>query len=128
MMEQGLVTVLAGSPPIADGRVYPRLPQNVTFPAVRFQRISTRRTTSVDGVNVGPTEFTIQIDCFGHTYAASKGLADEVRSRLHTYRGAWGTSVCLYCILEAENDLDEQDGDRITHWVSQRFLIWTDDE
>jgi hypothetical protein len=128
MMEQGLIALLTASPAIAGGRVYPRLPQNVVFPAIRYQMIDARRITSIDAQNVGPTEFTLQIDCVGKTYAESKTLANQVRQKLHTYRGSWGTSICRYCYLQSENDLYEQDGDDVTHWVAQRYVITTNDE
>jgi hypothetical protein len=128
MMETGLIALLTASPALAGGRVYPRLPQNVTFPALRYQVIDVRRVSSVDGENVGPTEFTVQIDCMGKTYADAKTLANQARVKLHTYRGTWGASVCRYCYLQSENDLYEQDGDDVTHWVAQRYVVITNDD
>lgn len=126
-METGLITVLAATPAIAGGRVYPRIPQRPTFPLIRYQRINTTRTNGIDGTNLGPTQFTIQIDCMAKTYADSKTLAAAVLERLNGYRGAWGSSTCRFCTIQTENDFYEQEGDDVTHWVSQRFLIWTND-
>jgi len=125
-LEKGLYDFLAGTSPQLScaGRVYPRLPQGVTFPAVRYQRISANRTQAIDG-NVGVTEVTVQIDCMAETYSETKVLADEVRTLLHGYRGAWGALVCRHITLETENDFYEQDGDELTHWVTQRYRIWT---
>jgi hypothetical protein len=127
MVEKGLYSVLTAQQPIAGGRIYPRLPQNVVLPAVRYQQIGSVRVNSIDGDNVGPTEFTLQIDCMATTYADAKALASAVFNRLHGYRGAWGDSICRFCTLQTDNDFYEQDGDDITHWVSQRFLVWTND-
>lgn len=125
-LEKGLYTMLAGSSPqtTAASRVYPRLPQAVTFPAIRYQRILTTRNHSLDA-NVGVTEATVQVDCMAGSYSEAKTLADEVRAILHGYRGAWGALVARHVTLETENDFYEQDGDEITHWVTQRYRIWT---
>lgn len=120
-LEKGLVTVLAGV-----GVARPRLPQPPTFPAIRYQRISTVRTNSIDGANVGVTEAGMQIDCMASTYDAAKTLADSVRGVLHGYTGSWGSLTARFVHLQVENDLQEQDGDKVTHWVSQRYQIWTD--
>ena len=120
-LEKGLVSVLAGV-----GTAYPRIPRrNPSFPLMRYQRITTGRTSAIDGTNTGPTEATIQIDCMALTYSEAKTLADSVRGVLHGYIGTWGTLTAHFVSLQTENDLSEQDGDDITHWVSQRYQIWT---
>jgi hypothetical protein len=125
-LETGLYGLLTGNSPqtSAVGRVYPRLPQGVTFPAVRYQRISSNRNHSLDD-NVGVTDVSMQIDCMAATYTATKTLADEVRTILHGYQGAWGTLICRMATLETENDLEYVEGDDVTHWVSQRYRIYT---
>jgi hypothetical protein len=60
------------------------------------------------------------------SYSDAKTLADEVRVALHGLSGSWGTLKCRNCKLDTENDFDEQDGDRVTHWVTQRYRVWTD--
>jgi hypothetical protein len=126
-LEEGLVTILAGV-----GVARPRLPQPPTFPAIRYQRIYTTRTNSVDGSNVGVTEVGIQIDCMDTTYTGAKALATSVREVLHGYSGTWGavTSpethlIARFVHLQTENDFYDQDGDDVTHWVSQRYQVWT---
>lgn len=120
MIEQGLIPVLAS---ITD-RLYPRVPQRAVFPLIRYQRITTQRSVTVGAERTGPTEFTLQIDCMARTYGGAKGLAKQVADILHTYRGPWGNYHCQLCMLESENDLDEQDGDDYTAWVSQRYAIY----
>lgn len=127
-LENGLYSKLSGSSPqtLAASRVYPRLPQGVKFPAIRYQRIAVSRTQSLDA-NVGVTEVTMQIDCMADTYSNAKTLADSVRVLLHGFQGAWGSTLTARNVrLDTENDFFEQDGDRVTHWVSQRYTIWTD--
>lgn len=128
MSELGLVARLGASPAIAGGRFFPRLPQNVAYPAVRYKRINTSRRKDINGANVGPTQFSFQIDCMAKTYEQAKALAAQVMDRLDGYKGAWGASQCRFCTLESENDFDEQDGDDVTHWVSQRYVVWTNNE
>lgn len=126
-LEQGLYSILSGNSPqtTAAGRIYPRLPQGVTFPAIRYQRIDTSRTQAIDA-NVGVTMAVVQVDSLADSYSACKTLADEVRAILHGYRGAWGTLVARNVVLEGENDLEYRDGDLLRHWVSQRYAIYTD--
>ena len=126
-LEKGLVSVLAGV-----GTARPRLTQPVTYPAIRYQRIYTTRTNSIDGSNVGVTEVGMQIDCMSDSYDGCKELADSVRGVLHGYTGIWGelTSpethlIARWVKLQTENDFSEHDGDLVTHWVSQRYQIWT---
>jgi hypothetical protein len=128
MMEKGLVKVLSNNPAVAGGRVYPRLPQNPTFPLVRYQLINVDRVNSIGGTNVGPSQFTVQLDCMARSYADAKTLAGQVFNRLNGYRGAWDASTCRFCTIDTENDFYEQDGDDITHWVTQRYLVWTNDD
>lgn len=128
MMEKGLVTVLGIAPAVAGGRVFPRLPQNPTFPLVRYQVINVDRVNDIRGLNVGPTEFTVQLDCMARSYEDAKILAASVFTRLNGYNGTWGTDVCRFCTIDTENDFYEQDGDDITHWVSQRYQIWTNND
>ena len=126
-LEVGLYSMLTGNSPqtLAVSRVYPRLPQGVTFPAIRYQRINTVREQALDG-NVGVTEVTVQVDCMAESYVSAKTLADEVRVILHGFTGAWGTLTARLVKLDTENDFYEQDGDRVTHWVTHRYRIWTD--
>ena len=123
VLEKGLYSLLAGQT-TALSRVYPRLPEQVTFPAIRYQRISTVRQHSLDAT-VGVTEAGIQVDCMAKTYSQAKTLADEVRVILHGYSGTWSTLIARHVTLSTENDFSEQDGDRVTHWVTQRYRVWT---
>jgi hypothetical protein len=128
MMEIGLVARLKVNPAIAGGRIFPRLPQNPTFPLVRYQLINVSRTNDITGANVGPSQFTVQIDCMARSYGDSKTLAESVFDRLNGYNGTWGADICRFCTIDTENDFYEQDGDDVTHWVSQRYMIWTNND
>lgn len=127
-LEKGLVTVLAGV-----GVARPRSEQPVSYPAIHYQRITTTRINALDGTNAGPTEATMQIDCMSDSYSGAKALADSVRGVLHGYIGQWGASTspetaltAHFVSLQTENDFSNQVGDKVIHWVSQRYQIWTD--
>lgn len=126
VLEQGLYSLLSGNSPetLAVGRIYPRLPQGVTFPAIIYSRIGTDRTQSLDA-NVGVTVVMVMVECGAESYSEAKTLADEVRTILHGYSGSWSTLTCHNVKLDSETDDYEQDGDRVTHWVSQVYRIWT---
>lgn len=126
-LEKGFVALVSGNSPqtLAADRVYPRLPQGVTFPVIHYLRVATTRTQSING-NVGVTETTLVVECIAESYSEAKTLADEVRVILHGYRGAWSTLKCHNVKIESETDDYEQDGDRVTHWVTQVYRIWTD--
>jgi len=125
-LETGLYSLLSGNSPqtSAAGRVYPDLPQGVTFPAIVYERIDTNRTQSLDA-NVGVTETTVMVDCGAETKSAALTLADEVRTILHGYSGAWSTLLCRNCVLGSESSYSERDGDRATYWVTHIYRIWT---
>ena len=122
-LEKGLVTVLT-----ATATCYPRVVQPAAFPLVRYQLIYITRDVSIDGSKVGVTEAGLQLDCMATTYDGAKTLADAVRGVLHAYSGSWGTLVARFVELENETDAYEQEGDKVIHWVSQRYKVWTDME
>jgi hypothetical protein len=97
----------------------------VTFPAIRYSRITTSRTLSLNST-VGVTNATIQVDSFASSYSDAKTLADEVRTALHGFSGTLGTLKARLIKLETENDFSERDGDRVTHMVAQRYALYTD--
>lgn len=124
VLEQGLYSLLSAGSTLAGSRIFPRLPQGVTFPAIVYTRASVDRTQSLDA-NVGVTEATVVLECMAESYSEAKTLADEVRTIMHGYSGAWSTLVCRNVVLDSETDESEQDGDRVTHWVTQIYRIWT---
>lgn len=128
MIESGLLSFLG---PLCGNRVYPRLPQSATFPLIRYQRISALRNSNIDATDAGPSQITIQIDSMGRgsgAYSQSKQLAESVRMLLHRYRGNVGTISVQFVSMESESDFEQQDGDDITHWVSQRYTFYVSEE
>lgn len=128
MIEQNLKAFLGS---LVSNRVYPRLPQAATFPLIRYQRISSSRRSNIEGKDSGPSEITIQIDSMARgsgAYGQSKLLSEQVRKQLNFYKGAVGDISVQFVTMESESDFDQQDGDDITHWVSQRYTFYVNEE
>jgi hypothetical protein len=115
--ENDIYTALASGSPLptsAGVRVYPVLmPQGVTMPAIRYQRVGVVPTSSLDG-DSGKDLVRFQIDCFAGTYAAVKALAVEVRAAL-TAIGALFVS-----------DIDGYEDDTKLYRETLDYSIWTD--
>ena len=80
----------AGVAAIVGTRVYRnKLPQNVTYPAIRFQLISTpwAEYKTVDNAPVDYAKPRFQIDCFAVVADGELALADAVRAGLDGYHG-----------------------------------------
>ena len=96
--------------PALSGRVYPlKLPQNVLYPAVSYQRISGLRISAFKR-DTTPVDATIQVDLYcerGNGYAAFMGYALSVRVALQ--RQASGNAIDMF--LAAERDDYEEDTD-----------------
>ena len=96
--EVALVAILTtGSPnavaALVGVRVYPVvLPQNVTYPAIRYARISTAREqyrllSRTVANKASRQDGRFQIDCYAVTDADARALAAAVRSELDGYSG-----------------------------------------
>ncbi len=102
-MEIAVKTHLAANPAVSalvGTRIYPlALPQNVTYPAIRYQLIDTPRIYTKDGYS-GDSRPRLQIDCWALTYLGAKQLAATVRTAMEGY---------LYAICVDEQEGYEQD-------------------
>jgi len=108
---------------IVSGRIYNLLPQGVTYPAIRFQRISVSRFVTLDGPN-DLTGVRMQVDCFDSDYAIAKDLATKVRQSLNGVTDLLGAVTIDNVTLEGgDTDLTSQDGDSITRQVSLDFVV-----
>lgn len=122
LMAYSGLTALIGSNPV---RIYwTRAPQAVAKPYVTMQRISGNRDTHMQGVS-GLVESRVQVDCYGLTYAASKGVARAVEARISGLAFTQSGTVFQVCILDAERDGYEDDAtpDKL-YRTSLDFIIW----
>lgn len=119
---------------VADGtvsglvstRVYPLvLPQNVTLPAIAYQRISGAREHTHDAVgDLARPRF--QFSSFATTYSAAKAIANAVREALDNYRGTASGVVIQGIYVENEIDifnLSEDQADS-TYGVLVDATVW----
>ena len=101
--EADIYTLLNTGVTALGGRIYPlKLPQNVAYPAVVYQRLSATRHHAF-GRDATAVEPVIQVDVYGHQsagYAAFLTTADAVRAALQRYSG--GDILDTY--IEAERD------------------------
>ena len=118
MAEADIYAVLSTGVAALGSRIYPlKLPQNVAYPAVVYQRISTVRHPAFkrDATAVEPV---IQVDVYGHEsagYGAFWDVADAVRVALQRYSG--GT------ILDTFIDTERDDYEENTELFRKSFDI-----
>lgn len=94
----------SGVTAIVSTRIYPlRLPQEATYPALRFERDSETEIEDFGGQG-GLNTTDIQIDAIADTHAAAITLADAVKAVLLNYRGTMGSTVIRYTRLNATFD------------------------
>ena len=89
---------------LVSTRIYPlTLPQGVTMPAVRYQRISGNSDPHIGGTT-GTATARLQFDIFATTYAAAESLRDAIREAIDQYTGTSSGVVIHSC--NATNHLD----------------------
>lgn len=125
-LETGLREVLinnAGVTALVKKRVYPEImPQDVTYPAITYERVSTVRNQHLSGVDEF-TQVRVQVDCWDDSYSGVKALADAVKSALDGVR-ALGSQAIDHCFMDSMTDLSQFDGDRHDRRVSMDFIVY----
>lgn len=128
-LETGLRAELAadaGVSALVGGRIYPEyMPQDATYPAITYDRISTVRSQFLTGVD-DFTQVRIQVDCWDDSYSGVKALASAVKSALDGVR-ILGTVKVQHCFMASMSDLSNIDGDREDRRVSMDFLVYLDE-
>lgn len=118
MLETKLYTALTGSTLITEYaglRIYPvKLPQQVEFPCISYQRIAGGQVSGLDGYLTLENP-TIQIDVWSSTYLAGKTLADNVHAVLD------GTTTFRSVLV---NDNDLYDDSVEVFRVTMDFSCW----
>lgn len=102
---------------LCGGRVYPvLLPQSPTYPAITYMCVGVDADYSMGGLSSKPVERRqIQIDIWGETYDAAKGIA-------YAAHGIMAASTGFMAILENETDGYEPEVE-IFH-VTQEYACW----
>lgn len=84
------ITSLVGSG--ANARIRPgRLMQSDALPAIRYSIPGGGSVEHLDGIS-GTATPTLQIDCYGSTWAQAYQLCEAVRLALQCFRGAMGST------------------------------------
>lgn len=124
IIEEAIVaylTTYSGLSALISTRLYPlRLPENPTYPAVTYQRISGPRVQSHSGPS-GLAFPRFQFDCYGTSYLGSKAVEKQVRAALEGYKGTMGM-VNVSSAL-SQDDRDFYDPNTRIWRVSIDFII-----
>lgn len=112
MAEQAIHSRLNSQVSALDGRIYPlKLPENASYPAVRYQRIDAERYP-VFGSYADAIDALIQVDVFGHLtagYAAFSAVTDAVIAALSRHEDASAPKPLIDVLIESERDDFEED-------------------
>ena len=127
IIEEALVAYLtgyAGLSALIGTRLYPlRLPENPTYGAVTYHRISGPRVQSHSGPS-GLAYPRFQFDCYATSYLGAKNVATQVRIALDGFKGTMGgTSGVAVSSALSQNDRDFYDPATRTWRVSTDFII-----
>ncbi len=97
----------AGLSALVGSRVYPLiLPQNPTYPAVTYQRISTPMAQVVTGA-VAAASTRFQVNVWANTYSSAVNVAAQIRAALLAMTGATVTVHEVLLDNETEGWADE---------------------
>jgi Protein of unknown function (DUF3168) len=127
-LQTTLRTILLADPTVSGlvggTRIYPKiLPQNPTFPAITYQRIS--RIPVADHLT-GPGSLgrpRVQVDVWALTDAAAEALGAAVKARLNGFRGVVaGEGDVGRIALETEGGLF--DAELLLHRHSADYFVW----
>jgi hypothetical protein len=119
------LSTYAGLTALVGTRIYPQpMPQNVTLPAVTYQRIDGVRDDAYTRA-VGSTYVRVQLNAWAKTYLQ----ADAIRTQLRTAMRAMATGGGLTVHdVRLGTDMDDYDPDTLTywHWVDVQVLCGGD--
>ncbi len=114
MIEQAVYDILRNDAlveAIAGDRIYPLLmPQNATYPAITYQRISTDRARSLSGRDY-EKRVRLQVDVWSKTFGEAKSLSTAVAAALDDYAGVLAGLQIGACSLVDERDEFESKAD-----------------
>lgn len=135
-MDEALYSYLsthAGLSALVGTRIYPvKLPQNVSLPAVTYQKISGHRVHAMQ-TDPGYASPRFQISCWAVDSATESGydivkaVAEQARAALQDYRGTMGGAggvVVDAVFLDDENDFYEDAARQGVFHVAQEYIIW----
>lgn len=124
MIDQDLVAHIAALDTAAADRVHlGNAPQEQPRPYVVIRRTGGTTPQTLGGVSLfSRAQFSINV--IANEYADAYPIANAINASLHGFRGAMGdtTVQSARCVAEA-SDGSDVDGDKVTRWLTQDFLI-----
>jgi hypothetical protein len=107
-LETDVAQLLVNSDLVGD-RVYPMtLPQQVTLPAIRYQRIDSPGEVSHSG-GAGLEHPRMQVSIHALTFGEAEQLADALKRLLHGRRGLFGVGSAAFVANDVP-DFEEETG------------------
>ena len=92
----------AGVSGVVSNRIYPvKLPQDPTYPAVTYFRVSALRHSAM-GKDTGLVEKRIQISSWAKLYSEVNDLADRVRDAMQRTRGVFSGVEILDIFMDGD--------------------------
>ena len=124
MIDQDLVAFVAGLDTAAGSRVHiGNAPQDTTYPFVVIRRTGGNTPLTLGSVSLfSRSQFSVNV--IAKEYADAYPIANAIKAGLHGFRGLMGsTTVQSSRCLADPADGSEIDGDKVTRWLSQDYLI-----
>ena len=101
-------------------RIYPvKLPQDPTYPAITYNRVSGVRLHDLDGT-AGRATPRLSINSWAATYAGCQTLAAAVRASLDGFNG---TLTTIKCVISLENEIDLFEQDVSIYRILQDYFV-----
>src|SRR5688572_24531735 len=124
MIDQDLVAHIASLDTAAGSRVHlGNAPQNTALPVIVIRRTGGSTPKTLGNVSLfARAQFSINV--IANEYADAYPIANAIKDSLHGFRGAMGDSSVQSsrCVSEP-SDGSEIDGDKVTRWLTQDYLI-----
>ncbi len=98
------------------------LPQEVVYPALSYQRISSPHTLMMEERDTW-THARIQIDCHATTASVASGLAVAVNTALNNVTGNLGGVTIQGAYNEQRSDLSTFEGDLVRRRITLDFVF-----
>jgi len=113
VIEKAIFTRLSGATSITSltsTRIYNQLlPQEIALPAIVFFRVSTSREDLAHSGAMGLAETIIQISVYSSKVTEIRTLSDEIRKRLHGFKGTVsGVSILLSKMIQERDFFDSE--------------------
>ena len=110
-IEEAIYSRLSGYSPLSalvGARIYPsKLPQDVTFPALCYLKIS-ETSEHIFGGDIEARTARIQVSAFADNYYGVKNISKQIKAALRRYAGTIGTVTIEDILIEGgEMDLYE---------------------